>query len=276
MVYNPPSHLLCTSNASTAQFQMDTDDEFPDLGDRGLNLARKGDLESLKRLVLDGNWSAHSALDKHGNTCLTWAAGEGHLAVCQFLVDACGLDPLALTGARKRRRQALHWAARNGHIPVCRWLIRDCCADVDAGTDDGSTPLHLAIWNHQPATVRWLIEESGSNVNKKNTHGCNASQWAALNGDIKLLCYLKERGLDLTVINSNGRSAVHKAGLKGNLEACRWLLTPECEGGAGLSGSHVKEDNEGDTPANLAKSNGHSAVEKWLLHVQSTLSVNNS
>ena len=32
-------------------------------------------------------------LDKHGNTCLHWAAWEGHVAVVKYLVEACGFDP---------------------------------------------------------------------------------------------------------------------------------------------------------------------------------------
>ena len=57
----------------------------------------------------------------------------------------------------------------------------------------------------------------------------------------------------------------------GHLAACQWLLAPLEEGGAGLGLRHVGPDIEGDTPANLAKSNGHSAVEQWLLAEQSRL-----
>lgn len=239
-----------------------------DLGDDGLNLVRRGDLLAIRALMARGQWDPHTAQDKHGNTCLTWAAGEGHLEMCRFFVVDCGMNPLARTGARKRQRQALHWAARNGHISICEWLIMEQGADVDVGTDDGSTPLHLAIWNHQPKTVMWLLEEGHSDINRKNSHGCNASQWAALCGDISMLEYLKQKHLDLAVLNANGRSAVHKAGLKGHLKACQWLLSPE---GAGLSLKHVGPDVEGDTPASLAKSNGHSEVEMWLLGEQKRL-----
>ena len=221
-------------------------------------------------MVLD-HWNPHTALDKHGHTCLTWAAGEGHLDMCRFFVNECGMNPLAMTGARKRQRQALHWAARNGRISVCNWLINECGADVDAGTDDGSTPLHLAIWNNQPATIKWLLEESNSDINRKNSHGCNASQWAALSGNLDIIIYLKKQGLNLSIINSNGRSALHKAGLKGHLSVCKWLLTPQESGGAGLGANHVRPDIEGDTPASLAKSNGHAEVEKWLIVMQEYL-----
>jgi hypothetical protein len=37
------------------------------LGDEGLELARAGDLQALRRLVTAG-WNAHVACDKHGNT----------------------------------------------------------------------------------------------------------------------------------------------------------------------------------------------------------------
>lgn len=269
IVYVPP--IISHSTASGAPPSIPS--SIDDLGDAGLNFVRRGDLQSIKDLMTDGQWDPHTAMDKHGNTCLTWAAGEGHLDMCRFFVEECGMNALVKTGARKRQRQALHWAARNGHIDICAWLIGEHHAEVDAGTDDGSTPLHLAIWNHQPDTVKWLIEESHSNVNKKNGHGCNASQWAALSGDINMLVYLKEKGLDLTILNANGRSAVHKAGLKGHLAACKWLLTSTEHGGAGLSLLHVGPDIEGDTPASLAKSNGHSKVEQWLNREQERLRV---
>lgn len=263
VVYVPS--LIPSTAPATAPTAID------DLGDEGLNLVRRGDLAGIKALMESSGWDPHTARDKHGNTCLTWAAGEGYLELCHFFVDDCGMNPLLKTGARKRQRQALHWAARNGHIAICAWLINEQGADVDAGTDDGSTPLHLAIWNHQPDMVKWLIEESHSDVNHKNTHGCNASQWAALSGDISMLQYLQEKGLDLTILNANGRSAVHKAGLKGHLRACEWLLTAVEGGGAGLGLRHVGPDIEGDTPASLANSNGHSVVEEWLLVEQSRL-----
>ena len=33
-------------------------------------------------------------LSNAGNTCLHWAAQEGHLAVVKYLVEECGFDPI--------------------------------------------------------------------------------------------------------------------------------------------------------------------------------------
>lgn len=115
--------------------------------------ARDGNESALRELVARG-WDP-SEEDKHGSTALLWAAGGGHLPVCKFLVEECGLAvvPDAAAGqisahtallskqalkqdafgkslrgdakplskqALKRRRNALHWAARHGHLPVCK------------------------------------------------------------------------------------------------------------------------------------------------------------
>ena len=91
--------------------------------------ARAGDEASLREMHSQG-WDALEE-DRHGSTALLWAAGGGHLAVCKFLVEECGVPvDSAGTGASssstaskhalKRRRSALHWAARHGHLEVCK------------------------------------------------------------------------------------------------------------------------------------------------------------
>jgi ankyrin repeat protein len=88
--------------------------------------ARTGDEATLRKLFAEG-WDALEE-DRHGSNALLWAAGGGHLSVCKFLVEQCGVPVqpddvkrgTASKHALKRRRNALHWAARHGHIEVCR------------------------------------------------------------------------------------------------------------------------------------------------------------
>ena len=45
------------------------------------------------------------------------------LEVCRFLVDELGASP---TEAQPTDgRTAMHWAARNGRLEVCRWLVAE-------------------------------------------------------------------------------------------------------------------------------------------------------
>ncbi|CAN0142923.1 unnamed protein product, partial [Hapterophycus canaliculatus] len=88
----------------------------------GFAAARAGDLEGLKRVVEgDGEeWDPKTAVDKNGSSALDWAAGEGRLEVCRYLLHECGVDPggACLTRGRGEGRTSLHWAARGGHEEV--------------------------------------------------------------------------------------------------------------------------------------------------------------
>lgn len=93
--------------------------------------ARTGDEPALRMLFSEG-WNPHEQ-DKHGSNALLWAAGGGHLSVCRFLVNECGLpvepcdsktNGAVSKHALNRRRNALHWAARHGHLEVCKYA---CC-----------------------------------------------------------------------------------------------------------------------------------------------------
>jgi Ankyrin repeats (many copies) len=48
---------------------------------------------------------------------------------------------------------------------------------------------------------------------------------SALRGDVVVMNYFKSTGLNFSILNSNGHSALHKAALKGHKEACIWLLS---------------------------------------------------
>ena len=77
--------------------------------------------------------------DKHGLTALQWAAGGGHLAVVDFIVQGARVHSAELVsagtdgtengsdswidGASKDGRTALMWACRNGHLAVCERLV---------------------------------------------------------------------------------------------------------------------------------------------------------
>lgn len=247
----------------------------------GLAAARLGELDTLVHLVngcpgdtiawkgrelllTHPGWDPNIVVDRDRNTALTWAAGGGHLEICRFLVQRCGMDPTHMSGLRKKRRCPLHWAARNGHVSVCEWLVKEQGVPVDICTDNHTTPLHFAIWTSQLATIRWLVEEGGADVNRQNAHGCSAAHWAAFSGNVDVLRYLQSAGLDLFLINQNCRSAIHKAAVKGHREACRWLLTPLNEGGGGLDDSHMGPEKQGDRPWQLAAGIGNVELAQFL------------
>ena len=217
----------------------------------------------LRDLVKTG-WDATQSVDRYGSTALLWAAGEGHIEVCRYLVDFCGANVNELRGKDGMKRHALHWAARNGRLVVAKWLVDELGVNPDVPTGDGTTPLHFAAFNAQLHMCRWLIEECKCDVHILNGYGCNASQWSALRGDVEVMRYLQSAGVDFRALNLNGHSALHKVAIKGHEEACVWLTTPIEKGGAGLGLEHLQMDDDGFTPMLFARANGHTYVANIL------------
>lgn len=225
----------------------------------GLTAARDGDVAALRGLLAAG-WrpgdAAARCVDRHGSGPLHFAAGGGHLCACELLV-AAGVPPAARQAANGRT--PLHWAARNGRLAVVRWLVERCGVDPGEGTRDGTAALCLAAWQGRLAVVRYLVRR-GCAVNGVNEYGCNASQWVAQRFDRATAEWLLAAGLDYGAVNHNGHSALHKAAVKGQVEACGWLLSV-----AGLTPAlHARPDGDGNTPAVFARAEGHHALARWL------------
>ncbi|CAK4286852.1 unnamed protein product [Aphanomyces euteiches] len=240
--------------------------------DKGIRAAAQGDLKALQELQATSEW--HPANEDHnGCNALVWAAGGGHLNVCNYLVLECNMDPAALQGKRGTvkltttftvsspgmRRNALHWAARNGHLEICQWLVLELGIPVDMPTADGTTAFHYAVWNDQLSMCEWLVSVARCNVHHLNSYGCNATQWSCMTGSVSMMEFLCAQGVNFTLLNHNGHSALHKAAIKGHQAACEWLLAH-----GGLGHQHMQEDDDGFTPVRFAVENGHAALGKWL------------
>ena len=131
------------------------------LPDPGLEAARRGDVDALRRLVKDEGWDANAAVDRHGSGALLWAAGAGRLEAVKFLVEEAGTDPATTSQAGRRAyagRTALHWAARNGHVSVLEYLVSDRGVDVDARTAEGTTAFAWACWRGRVDAMRWIFD----------------------------------------------------------------------------------------------------------------------
>jgi len=196
---------------------------------------------------------------------LHWAARNGHLHVCRWLADECGLD---VDHPTADGTTAFHWAVWQGHMEVCRWattaafLLQRSASKVDAGSVECCTG--CARCEHEQRERggcgrRWLVEEAGADFRSLNRYGCNAGQWAAQTDDVAMCAWLRRVGLDLKLLNHNGHSCLHKAAVKGRRRVCEWLVA---EGD--LRAEHMRPDQDGNTPAQMARLEGHTQLADWL------------
>ena len=271
------------------------------LADPGLEAARRGDVDTLRRLVVDEGWDANAAVDRHGSGALLWSAGAGHLAAVKFLVEEAGVDPATTSQVGRRAyagRTALHWAARNGHVHIIEYLVHARGVDVDTRTAEGTTALAWACWQGRVDAARWLVETGGAAFGAVNAHGCNVAMWAVQGRAGLDTCeYLRSLGVTFRLLNANGHSAVHKAAQRKRRDVCAWLLgrrgdhlgdaivgdapveekDVEAAWARALVGAdHLAPDNEGFTPADHARLAGDARLSAWLTARQAEASARES
>ena len=131
--------------------------------------------------------------------------------------------------------------------------------NTNVATGDGTTPFHYAVWQGHLAVCKWLVYSGAADLASSNEFGCNAIQWAAQTDDLRMCRWLAALGLDLAIVNNNGHSALHKAANKGQARVCAWLLNEEC-----LGIPHLQPDQDGNSPAVMARLEGHHALADAL------------
>uniref|UniRef100_A0A0E0JC09 Uncharacterized protein n=1 Tax=Oryza nivara TaxID=4536 RepID=A0A0E0JC09_ORYNI len=119
-------------------------------------------------------------------------------------------------------RNALHLAASYGHLEICKFLVEESGLDVNSGSHRGETPILLA----------------------------------ACDGDINVLIYLLDHGGDPAIPNAVGFTPLHYAAEYGHVDIVRLLLS---------KGVHVDPLNYSGAPLHLATANDHDQVAKVLL-----------
>jgi len=164
--------------------------DFAD-GCRLLHQVALGNSQEVKRLVFMSEQMLVNFRDYDRRTPLHIAASEGHLSICQFLInerahinrsDRWGGSPL--DDARRHRHvkcaeylqivggkfgsssQATNFitAASEGDVEEIAAILRLGNIDINEGDYDKRTALHLAAGNGQLAVVKFLCQ-SGANVN---------------------------------------------------------------------------------------------------------------
>ena len=91
--------------------------------------------------------------------------------------------------------------------------VWDCVttgADINAQSDEGESPLHMAAINGNSAAVHALIE-AGADINARHKYGATPIHSAAINGNPAVAKKLIDAGADVRVRNNDGNTPLHLA-----------------------------------------------------------------
>ncbi|KAH7652308.1 26S proteasome regulatory complex subunit PSMD10 protein [Dioscorea alata] len=120
------------------------------------------------------------------------------------------------------KRTALHFAAREGRIEVCKYLLEDLKLDVDVKDEDGETPLLHASRQGHFDVAKYLLEQ-GADPSISSDLGATPLHHAAGIGNIELLNFLLSKGIGADSQSDSGTPLVWAAG-HGQQEAVKILL----------------------------------------------------
>jgi hypothetical protein len=124
------------------------------------------------------------------------ACKKGHYSTVKILVDK--IDPTPFINCRGSAGDTpLHWAANNGDTDIAELLL-DKGADVNAKTDCGVTPLHLACYHGCNKGMITLLLDRGSHFHLQDDDGYTAVHYAGTKEQI--VDMLVERGAEKDVV----------------------------------------------------------------------------
>jgi ankyrin repeat protein len=123
-----------------------------------LEAARVGNVDVARTLIQVGMANISDA-DSDGNTALHIAALEGHLEICELLLDElANVEASGFDG-----QKPLHCAAQRDSVDICQLLVR-AGADVEGKDKHNKTPLHVAAECGSLEVCQYFIEECSANV----------------------------------------------------------------------------------------------------------------
>ncbi|KAF9811084.1 hypothetical protein SFRURICE_012483 [Spodoptera frugiperda] len=154
------------------------------------------------------------------------ACRRGNVEIVEYLVHVCNADLEQRGVYEVPDDRSVHcvtplWcAAVAGRLEVLR-VLADAGADVDAGSDSGSTPVRSACFMTHLDVVRFLVSR-GADIHRPNHNGgtclINSVQ------SVRLCAYLLEHGAEVNARDTQLKTVLHYAIQEHRLETARLLL----------------------------------------------------
>ncbi|KAK4304414.1 hypothetical protein Pmani_023640 [Petrolisthes manimaculis] len=204
----------------------------PDWIKRIFDIAKKGDLPSLKRSVADMEGTLIRNLSDHGgNNLLHVMAVFGHLAPLTWLITTHQVLVDALHDENKFGLTPLVCAIKYGRLRLVQWLVENTGVRDKVRCKDGERSLlHIAAKYAQEEVVSWVVEYMMVHqvpLDNKDHNGNTALHLAARTGNATVCSILLQHGGDVTLKNDLGQKAWEVCVVRGHLACAEYLCVHE-------------------------------------------------
>ncbi|KAK3583457.1 hypothetical protein CHS0354_025589 [Potamilus streckersoni] len=166
--------------------------------------------------ALGGNVAVTSAEE----TLLHRACVNGQLEMTKYLVPTYPTMPYEVDNSK---RTPAHNAALDGNVAVLSYLI-ERGIDPWCRTSEEETFLHRACNNGQLEMTKYLVKTYPKMLHEVDNSKRTPAHNAALDGNVAVLSYIIERGIDPWCRTSEEWTLLHRACINGQLEMTKYLV----------------------------------------------------
>ncbi|KAH8807390.1 ankyrin repeat-containing domain protein, partial [Xylogone sp. PMI_703] len=209
----------------------------------------------LKRLLENNEFDVNKYGTREYTPLLLLAERGCHDMVIEALLARDDVD----VNIQEKGDTALIIAAENGRENVVKQLLKHKYADVNHQDSDGQTAFSIVVERDNSALMKLFFDHEDIDVNINLAYGVPVLWGLASNGNLDMVELLLNRGANIEVKCSQGRTPLFIAASNGYEEVVRVLL----ERGANIEA----EDHRGWTPLSIAlkDTRRHASVVRLLL-----------
>ncbi|MCU0436929.1 MAG: ankyrin repeat domain-containing protein [Raineya sp.] len=150
--------------------------------------------------------------------------------------------------------QDIFQAARENNLATLE-AYKQKGGDLNVRNQKGYNLLILAVYNNQPETVKWLIDNKIL-VDNQDDAGNTALMGACFKGNADMVRLLLEKGANPNILNKNQANALFFAATFGHEGIVKLLLTYKT--------NKSQKDQFGKTPLDYAINQGNESIIKLL------------